>query len=89
MAFANINPQAPVHYLVVPRKNLASLSQATDADEKLLGHLLIVATRVAKKSRISDTGFRTVVNSGKQGGQEIAHLHIHVLGGRLMSWPPG
>jgi len=89
VAFADINPQAPVHYLIVPRKSLVALSQCTDDDENLLGHLLIVAKRIADNAGVSEDGFRTVVNSGMMGGQEVAHLHIHVLGGRTMTWPPG
>jgi len=90
LAFRDINPQAPVHILVIPREHIPSL---TDADPvkhvALLGHLLLVAKRVADLEGITETGYRIVINSGKDAGQAVYHLHIHVLGGRKMGWPPG
>ncbi len=88
LAFRDINPQAPIHVLVIPRKEIPRLSEATDEDEGLLGHLLLVAARVAKQEGL-EGGFRVVINDGPAGGQEVYHLHVHVLGGRQMRWPPG
>jgi histidine triad (HIT) family protein len=87
IAFRDINPQAPVHFLVVPRKVIAKLSEAADGDEALLGHLLVTARKVAKQLNISD--YRIVINSGAEAGQTVFHLHVHVLAGRRMAWPPG
>lgn len=84
----DLNPQAPVHMLVIPRKPIPQLSKAEDEDEALLGHLLLVARKVAKQVGL-DKGFRIVINDGKEGCQSVYHLHIHVLGGRTMTWPPG
>jgi len=84
----DINNQAPVHMLVIPRKPITQLSKAEDADEALLGHLLLVARKVAKQVSLDD-GFRIVINDGKEGCQSVYHLHVHVLGGRTMKWPPG
>ncbi len=88
LAFRDIGPQAPVHFLVIPKRAIASLAEAQDADAELLGHLLIVARRVAGQEGLSN-GFRTVLNCGADGGQSVDHLHVHVLGGRKLSWPPG
>jgi histidine triad (HIT) family protein len=86
--FADINPQAPVHVLIVPKKHIASLAQASGADTPLLGHLHAVATKLAAEHNLS-AGYRTVINTGADGGQTVAHLHVHLLGGRPMHWPPG
>ncbi|XP_076632708.1 histidine triad nucleotide binding protein 1 [Colletes latitarsis] len=88
VAFEDINGQAPVHFLVIPRKPIPQLSKAQDEDEALLGHLMIVARKVAKLQNLDD-GFRLVINDGKDGAQSVYHLHLHVLGGRQMKWPPG
>nr|CAD7265620.1 unnamed protein product [Timema shepardi] len=88
VAFHDVNPQAPVHFLVIPRKTIQTLSRAEDTDEQLLGHLMIVARKVAKGVGL-DNGFRLVVNDGPDGCQSVYHLHIHILGGRQMDWPPG
>jgi len=87
LAFRDIAPQAPTHVLVIPRKPIARLSEAGDEDAELLGHLLGVARRVAKQEGLSD--FRLVVNDGAGAGQSVFHLHVHVLGGRALGWPPG
>ena len=87
LAFRDIAPQAPVHVLVIPRKPIESLRSANAADEALLGHLLLVAARVAKQEGLDD--FRTVINSGAGAGQTVFHLHVHVIGGRPLDWPPG
>lgn len=88
VAFHDVSPQAPTHFLVIPRKPLATLSDAGDEDEQLLGHMMLVARKVAKEQGL-DKGFRLVVNNGQDGAQSVYHLHIHVLGGRQMQWPPG
>jgi len=86
----DINPQAPTHLLVVPREHMESLDDATQKDELLLGHLLRMAARVANDHGLSDGGgYRVVINSGASAGQSVFHLHVHVLGGREMTWPPG
>jgi histidine triad (HIT) family protein len=84
----DIGPKAPVHLLVIPREPLANLAEASAAHQALLGHLMLVARDVAKKEGIGD-GFRIVVNNGESAGQSVHHLHVHVLGGRTMKWPPG
>jgi histidine triad (HIT) family protein len=87
-AFRDINPQAPSHVLVVPRKHIASLADSGPEDENLLGHLHLVAARIAASEGLSN-GFRTAINTGPDGGQTVDHLHVHLLGGRSMHWPPG
>ena len=89
VAFDDINPQAPVHTLVIPRKHVASLAELNEADAGLLGHLLLVGNQVAKQKGIAEGGYRLVVNTGRNGGQTVFHLHLHLLGGRPMHWPPG
>ncbi len=87
LAFRDVNPQAPVHFLVIPKKPITKLSEATTEDQALLGHLLLVASKVATQEGL--TGFRLVTNNGAEAGQTVFHLHIHVLGGRPLEWPPG
>lgn len=87
IAFRDVQPQAPVHLLVIPREHLISLAQAEQSQESLLGHLLLVAARVAREAGLND--WRTVINTGASAGQTVFHLHVHVLGGRPMQWPPG
>jgi histidine triad (HIT) family protein len=89
VAFHDVNPQAPVHILVIPRKEIARLAEAQAGDEALLGHLLLVARQVAEKQGLLKSGFRIVINNGPDGGETVPHLHVHVLGGRPMGWPPG
>jgi histidine triad (HIT) family protein len=88
LAFRDVNPQAPVHVLIIPKKPIPQIELTNSEDEALLGHLLYVATQVAKKEGLND-GYRLVVNNGLQGGQTVFHLHIHLLGGRAFGWPPG
>jgi len=88
LAFYDINPQAPVHVLVIPKKPIVSLAQADDADGPLLGHLLIVLKKLAEELGL-ENGYRTVLNTGNDGGQEVPHLHFHLLGKRSLQWPPG
>lgn len=85
----DINPQAPTHVLVIPREHLESLNEGTHRDESMLGHLLRVAARIANEAGHADEGYRTVINTGAGAGQSVFHLHVHVLGGRPMHWPPG
>ncbi len=87
-AFADITPQAPVHVLVVPREHIASLTDAEKSHHNLLGHLLGVAAEIARTHALSK-GYRVVINSGADGGQSVDHLHVHLLGGRKLTWPPG
>jgi histidine triad (HIT) family protein len=88
LAFHDVAPQAPTHVLVIPKKPLANLAAAQLEDQALLGHLLLVAKQVAAQLGLSN-GYRTVINCGPDGGQSVDHLHIHLLGGRTMHWPPG
>lgn len=88
MAFYDVNPQAPVHFLVIPKKAISQLSKANEEDRTLLGHLLFVAKKIAQKKNL-DEGFRIVINDGKLGAQSVYHLHVHLLSGRQMQWPPG
>ena len=89
LAIRDINPQAPVHILVIPREHMESLDEASQKDEALLGHLLRVAARVANEHGLAESGYRTVINTGEGAGQSVFHLHVHVLGGRTLNWPPG
>ena len=89
VAFRDINPQAPVHVLVIPKRHVASLDAATDGDAELLGRMALLAAQVARDENIADTGYRTVVNTNAGAGQTVFHVHAHVLGGRHLSWPPG
>jgi len=85
IAFPDIDPLAPVHMLIIPRKHIPSLAELTEAESSLIGNMAKIANRLAKNEGISDKGYRLVINSGKQGGQGVAHLHMHLLGGRQLS----
>lgn len=89
LAFHDVNPQAPVHLLVVPKREIPRVAATTATDEALLGHLIHVAQKIAKQEGLDDSGFRLVINNGPDGGESVPHLHVHVLGGRAMQWPPG
>jgi histidine triad (HIT) family protein len=89
LAFRDIQPRAPVHILVIPKKPIPSVAHIEDEDGPLLGHLWLVLRRVAQEQGLAEAGYRVVVNCGDDGGQEVPHLHFHVLGGRRLSWPPG
>ncbi len=89
VAFHDVNPQAPVHFLVVPKKVMPRIAQAAPEDQALLGRLLLVARDLAKELGLNEAGFRIVINNGRNGGETVPHLHVHVLGGRHMRWPPG
>ena len=88
LAFDDINPQAPTHVVIIPKKEIPSLAKSSDEDEALLGHLLVVARKIAEQLKLTN-GYRTVINCGPDGGQTVDHLHVHLLGGRNLGWPPG
>jgi len=88
VAFEDINPKAPIHILIVPRRHLATLLDASQSDDRLLGHLLLVANSVARQKGIAERGFRLVLNCNSEGGQVVFHLHLHLLGGQRLSWRP-
>ncbi len=88
-AFRDINPQAPVHILVIPRQHLSNLAEASPQDAQLLGHLLWVCAEVARQEGVEASGYRVVLNTNRDAGQSVYHLHFHVLGGRHLTWPPG
>ena len=89
VAFDDINPQAPTHTLVIPRKHVTSIAELEDLDVGLLGRLMLAGNNISKLKGIADSGYRFVINTGANGGQTVSHLHLHVLGGRHMAWPPG
>ena len=89
LAFKDIQPQAPVHILVIPKKEITSVAEITADDQHLMGHLMVKASQIAKEQNLSEKGYRLIVNTKKDGGQTVDHLHIHILGGRPLSWPPG
>jgi histidine triad (HIT) family protein len=89
LAFRDINPQAPTHVLVVPKRHVDSVDELDEADRDLAGELLLAARRVAREEGVADDGYRLVANSGRRAGQSVFHLHFHLLGGRSMKWPPG
>jgi histidine triad (HIT) family protein len=88
LAFRDVHPQAPVHILIIPKKPIVSIATANDTDADLLGHLLLTVKRVATQEGL-DRGYRVVINTGEDGGQTVFHLHLHLLGKRAMTWPPG
>lgn len=89
LCFRDINPQAPIHLLIVPQKPIVRIAEAASDDRQILGHLLLTAQTVAKQEGFADSGFRTVINNGPDGGEEVPHLHLHILAGRKLTWPPG
>ena len=89
LAFRDVNPQAPIHILVVPKQGIERISEAGTEDEPLVGHLLTVAAQVARQEGVDGTGYRLVINKGPDAGESVPHLHVHLLGGRPMNWPPG
>lgn len=89
LAFRDIAPQAPTHILVIPKEEIATANDITEAHEPLVGHMMRVAAEIAKKEGIAEDGYRLVMNCNANGGQAVDHIHIHLLGGRKMSWPPG
>ena len=89
LAFRDISPQAPVHFLVIPKKEIRTLNDINEEDKSLIGELFIVAKEIAKKEGISEKGYRTIFICNEHGGQTVYHIHLHVLGGRQLEWPPG
>lgn len=89
LAFADINPQARVHVLVIPRRHVVSLAAVSEHDGALLGNLLVACGKVAREQGVEESGYRVVANTGQEAGQSVFHLHFHVLGGRHLGWPPG
>ena len=89
LAFRDINPRAPIHVLVIPQKHVDSLASVTDEQRDIMGKIMIVAREIAAAEGLSESGYRAVINVGLDGGQTISHLHLHLLGGRTLHWPPG
>ena len=89
LAFRDISPQTPVHILIIPKKAVARIAAAQADDQSLLGHLLLTAADIARRENIATSGYRLVINNGSHGGETVPHLHIHLLGGRPLVWPPG
>lgn len=89
LAFKDVSPQAPTHVLIIPKKPIPKLADTTEEDKALLGHMLLTTKTVAEQLGIAEDGYRVVINSGTNGGQTVFHLHLHLLGGRSMQWPPG
>lgn len=89
LAFRDIHPQAPTHILLVPKRPIPRIADAGPSDQGLLGHLLLKAPEVAAKAGLAQTGYRLVINNGPDAGESVPHLHVHILGGRSMQWPPG
>ncbi len=88
-AFRDVNPAAPTHVLIIPRKPIARVTDLTEEDASLVGRMLLAANKIAEQEGLTENGFRYVINSGEWGGQTVFHLHLHILGGRAMAWPPG
>ncbi len=88
-AFEDVNPQAPVHLLVVPKKHLPEIHSMSEADRELIGHLFFTARKIAEDKGLDEKGYRMVINNGRGAGQTVFHLHLHILSGRRFSWPPG
>ncbi|MDN5865124.1 MAG: histidine triad nucleotide-binding protein [Gammaproteobacteria bacterium] len=89
LAFRDLNPQAPTHILIIPRRHIATTNDLADGDAALVGRLTLVAAQLAKDEGIADSGYRTVLNCNAGAGQSVFHLHLHLIGGRRMGWPPG
>jgi histidine triad (HIT) family protein len=89
LAFRDVNPQAPIHILLIPKKEIASMNDVAGGDELLMGHLMSVVSKIAKAEGISESGYRVVINTNAHAGQTVPHVHLHILGGRTLTWPPG
>ncbi|MBL4763123.1 MAG: histidine triad nucleotide-binding protein [Gammaproteobacteria bacterium] len=89
LAFSDVNPQAPVHFLVIPKKPIITINDLEEEDAALLGKLYLIAKKIAKDKGIAESGYRVVMNCNGDGGQSVYHIHLHVLGGRSLTWPPG
>lgn len=88
VAFHDITPQAPVHILIIPRRHIATVNDTSHLDEQLLGHMIITSTQLAQSNNIADIGYRLILNCNRGGGQAVYHIHLHLLGGQKMKWPP-
>ncbi len=88
-AIRDIQPQGPIHFLIIPRKEIVSVDHAMNEDQYLLGHLLLIAGQLAREHGIATSGYRLIINTNKDAGQTVPHIHVHLIGGRQMSWPPG
>jgi histidine triad (HIT) family protein len=88
LAFRDIHPQAPTHIVIIPKKEIPSLAHLSDADDQIVGHLFVVARKIAEQLKLTN-GYRTVINCGRDAGQSVDHLHVHLLAGRALAWPPG
>jgi histidine triad (HIT) family protein len=89
LAFKDVNPQAPTHIILIPKKEIRSLAEVTAKDKELLGHMLVKCSELARELEVSEKGYRVVINTGAWGGQTVFHLHMHLLSGRALTWPPG
>lgn len=89
VAFRDINPQAPVHILIIPRREIPTVNDVNEGDEQLVGHMVRTAAHIARSEGIADDGYRLVFNCNREGGQEVYHVHLHLMGGRKMGWPAG
>ena len=89
MAFKDVNPAAPVHLLIIPKRHVQGVMSLTDSDKELIGHIMLIIQKLAQEMSVAEEGFRAVVNHGMNAGQSVPHLHFHLLGGRPMGWPPG
>lgn len=89
LAFNDINPAAPVHILIIPKRHISGIAALAESDGDLIGHMMVTAAELAEEKGVAENGYRVVVNQGADAGQSVAHLHFHLLGGRQMSWPPG
>jgi histidine triad (HIT) family protein len=89
LAFRDIHPQAPTHILIIPKKAIVSMAEVEEGDEAVLGRMMVVASRIARERGVDEDGYRLVVNTGGHGGQTVFHLHMHLLAGRQLGWPPG
>ena len=89
IAFNDLDPQAPIHFLVIPKKHIESIASLEETDHKIVGHIFDVIKKIAKDKELNDKGYRVISNVGEDGGQTVPHLHFHVLGGRGFKWPPG
>lgn len=89
LIISDIHPQAPTHLLIIPKRHIATINDANDDDKLLLGHMILAAKRIAKEMQIAEDGYRLVFNTNQGGGQEVYHIHLHLLGGRQLHWPPG
>lgn len=89
IAFKDINPQAPVHIQIIPKREIASMDAAQESDQALIGHVMLKAAEVAREQGIAEGGYRLVVNTNRNAGQTVFHIHVHILGGRALGWPPG